>query len=64
MRRSIPGLRKEGFRSVFVLKGQEEVDAAEKAMGKTGQAAASSRISETLVIVSAGAVVLKAAVAT
>ena len=29
MRRSIPSLRKEGFRHVFVLKGQEEVDAAE-----------------------------------
>src|SRR5205085_8310166 len=29
LRRSIPSLRKEGFRNVFVLKGQEEVDAAE-----------------------------------
>src|SRR5436309_12073026 len=29
MRRPIPGLRKEGFRHVFVLKGQEEVEAAE-----------------------------------
>lgn len=29
MRRSIPSLRKEGFRYVFVLKGQAEVDAAE-----------------------------------
>src|SRR5207237_155840 len=29
LRRSIPGLRKEGFRQVFVLKGQEEIDAAQ-----------------------------------
>src|SRR3954447_762815 len=29
MRRSIPGLRKEGFRQVVVLRGQAEVDAAE-----------------------------------
>ena len=29
LRRSIPSLRKEGFRHVFVLKGQEEIDAAE-----------------------------------
>jgi protein phosphatase len=29
LRRSIPGLRKEGFRYVYVLRGQEEVDAAE-----------------------------------
>jgi len=29
MRRSIPSLRREGFRYIFVLKGEEEVDAAQ-----------------------------------